>query len=190
MEPLEQLLHGDVDVDHLVRGPHESVGHRVVDLAPRDATHEVVEALEVLNSEGSDHVNPRIEDLEHVLEPPGVASVGRVAVSDVIYHRDSGLAREDGLEVHVLHRHPAELDPPPRHGLESVDEPHGLGPSPWIDEAEHDVHPTQLEGLRLLEHPGGLPDARRRADVELQPSATTALDELQEVGRAPHGCRW
>ena len=64
-----------------------------------------------------------------------------------------------------------------------VDQRRGLGAAVRLDEAEHDVDAALLQRVRLLEHAVGLADARGEADVELEPAALRALDELEEVLR-------
>ena len=44
--------------------------------------------------------------------------------------------------------------------------------------------PRCFERVRLLQHPVGLADAGGEPDVQLQPAALGALDQLEEVLRA------
>ena len=60
-----------------------------------------------------------------------------------------------------------------------------------LDERQRDVHSALSKGVRLLEHPVGLADPRREADVQLETAAPGALDQLEEVlgtrSRGHHG---
>ena len=145
----------------------------------------------MLDVEGADDVDAGVEELEHVLVALLVAAAGHVGVRELVDDRDLRLAREDGVEVHLLDGDAAILDLAPRHVLEARDELRGLGAAVRLDEAEHDVDAALLERVRLLEHAVGLADAGGEADVELEPPALAPLDELEEVfgtlvGWLPH----
>ena len=62
----------------------------------------VVQALQVLHVQRADHVDPCREDLLHVLVTLGVSAVGRVGVGQLVHQGHLRLAREDGVDVHLL----------------------------------------------------------------------------------------
>ena len=68
--------------------------------------------------------------------------------------------------------------------LQPLDQRRRLLAAVRLDEPDHDVDAALLERVRLFQHAVGLADARREADVQLQPAALALLDELQEVFRA------
>ena len=110
-------------------------------------------------------------------------------MGDLVDHRDLRVAREHGVEVHLLDRHAAVLDAPARDLLEALDQRRGVGAAVRFDEAEDHVDAALLQRVRFLQHAVGLADPGREADVELQPPALGALDELEKVLRPRAGLR-
>ncbi len=191
MEPLEKFLHWHVDVHHLVGLLDERVGNRVVDFDTGDPPDQIVEALQVLNTESTDDVNTVLEKLEHVLIPARVSRIGWIGVGQVVDDHHLGTPGKNRVQVEIFRGDSSEPDDMPGHDLEPRNEGHGLGPTPRVDETENHVDATNLQVLGFLKHAMRLANARRRADEELQPAPPSAFNELEEVGGAFHQrCRW
>ena len=83
-----------------------------------------------------------------------------------------GVAGEDRVGVHLLDDDAAVLDPPARHDLEAVEELDRARPAVRLDEADDEVGAAAEPAVALLEHPVGLADAGRHAEVDAQPAAS------------------
>ena len=110
LEPLEQILDGQIEVHDLVGLLEEAVGDGLAHRHAGVARHQIVEALEVLDVERADDVDAGVEQLEHVLVALAVAAAGHVGVRHLVDDRDLRLARQDGVEVHLLDDDAAVLD--------------------------------------------------------------------------------
>ena len=56
-QPFAQRLHGHVDVDDLIGARQERIGHGLAHVDAGDAPHQRVEAFDVLDVHGGDHVD-------------------------------------------------------------------------------------------------------------------------------------
>ena len=91
-----------------------------------------------------------------------------------------GLARDDGVDVHLLERDAAVLDRAARHTLEVLQLRLGVGAAVGLDDADHHVEAARAQGVRLLEHRVGLADAGRGADVDAQARPVLLLEARQQ----------
>ncbi len=172
--PAAQRLRGHVDEFDLV-GPAD---HLVRDgLALGDAgdlPDDVVQRFQVLDVDGGDDVDPGGEQFLDVLPALGVPAAGDVGVRQLVHQDDGRAAGERGVEVHLL-----ELGVPvgavdPRQDLQAVQHALGVAPAVALDEPDHDVGPAFLSAPGLVQHPVGLADPGRGAEVHPQPAAAVA----------------
>ena len=101
-----------IDQFDLLRFAHDLVGDRLALGDPGDALDDVVQRLEVLDVDGRDHVDSRVEDIVDVLPALVVARAGHIRVRELVDQRDLWLAGQDRVDVHLL-----EGRPPVRDGL-------------------------------------------------------------------------
>ena len=181
VEPLDQVLDRDVDVDDLVGLGQHPVGNPFLDPDAGRPLDLVVEALQVLDVHRRDDVDPRVEQVLDVLVALGVAATRGVGVGELVDQADRRPARQDGVEVHLAERDAAVLDDAGRDDLEVADLLLGLGAAVGLDEADDDVHALGLEPMPLAEHRVGLADAGRRAEVDLEPAPRLAADQVEEL---------
>ncbi len=132
-QPLEQLLRGDVHELDLVRALEDGVGHRLAHLHAGDLRDDVVQALDVLHVEGGVDVDPRVEQLEHVLPALGVARAGRVGVGELVEEQDPRAPRQRGVEVELLEDPAAVGDAAARQHLEAEQQPGGVVAAVGLD---------------------------------------------------------
>ena len=113
LQPLEQILDRQVQVDHLVGLLEEAVGDGLAHRHAGDALDQVVEALEVLDVEGADDVDAGVEQLEHVLVAAcGCCCPGTLVCAISSTTAISGWRAEHRVEVHLLDGDAAVLDAP------------------------------------------------------------------------------
>ena len=181
LQPLEQVLGRDVDVDDLVGLGQHAVGEPLLDLHAGGPLDLVVEALQVLDVDRGDHVDPGAEQVLDVLVALGVAAAGGVGVGQLVDQADGRPAGQDRVEVHLAEGDAAVLDRPRRDDLQVADLLGGLGAAVGLDEADRDVDALLLEPVPLAEHRVGLAHAGRRAEVDLEPAPLLAADQVQEL---------
>ena len=90
-----------------------------------------------------------------------------VGVRQLVDDRDLRLAANDRVDVHLLERDAAILDPLARYDFEVADLRLGLGAPVRLDEADDDVDAATAKIVRFVEHAVGLcrrpPPSRCRA---------------------------
>ena len=80
VQALAQIVRGKVDEHHLIGGIKKGVRHRFAHLNAGYAADDVVEAFQVLNVNGGENIDARLEQLINVLPALRVARAGRIAV--------------------------------------------------------------------------------------------------------------
>ena len=124
-----------------------------------DLRDDVVEALDVLDIDGGvdvDAVRQQLLDVEITL---GMTAAGDVGVGEFVDQHQRRMARDDGIEVHLLDELPAIVDALARNDLEPAQQRLGLGAAMGLDEADHDVDAGLAPGMGALQHLIGLADA-------------------------------
>ena len=102
LHALTQCVGGDVNQFHLVGLVQNPVRQRFAHTHARDACHQVVQALQVLDIERGHHVDARIEDLLDILIAFGVLRTRDVGMGQFIDQRHFGMPGNDGLGIHLL----------------------------------------------------------------------------------------
>ena len=135
----------------------------------------------MLHVDGPDHVDPCIQQREHVLVTLAVARPGRVGMRDLVDHGDGGPAQQRRVQIHLLDDHAAILDAAAGNDFQPLDQRRGLRAAVRLDEGDHHVDPPAPQVVRLLQHPVRLADPGGETDVQLETAAPRAFDELEEV---------
>ena len=160
-QPLLQRLRRQVDEHDLVRLLEHLVGERLAYPDLGELGDRVVQALEVLDVDGGDHVDSCRKHLVDVLPALLVARVRQVRVRELVDQRQLGRAADDRVDVHLLQLEAAVGRAQARHLLEPLRERGGLRTVVRLEVADHDVPPVRMCRAPLLQHPVGLPDTRR-----------------------------
>ena len=158
---------------------------------PGHVLHLVGDALQVLDVDGGDDVDPGGEDLHDVLPALLVPAGSRhVGVGELVDEGDLGPSAQHGVEIHLLQAAAPVLHHLARDDLQVADHLLGQPPAVTLDEPDDDVGAPLLAPMALVEHGVGLPDARGRAQVD--PEVTSRLDRVGGVAAGtslrPQGC--
>ena len=133
-----------------VGAPQDLVGHGLTHANAGELGDLVVEALEVLDVHGREHVDVRREHVVDVLIALAVLDARRVGVGELVDQAELRGALENPRQVHLLEHHPVILDAPPRQHLEALEQrgrrlaPVGLG------QADRDVAARLVLRVTLL----------------------------------------
>ena len=103
---------------HLVGAIEKGVRNGFADTDSRSTCYGVVERLEVLDVHGRHHVDASVENLNNVFVPLAMAAARHVGVSEFVNNACLRLTRDDGIDVHFLHRDAPIFDLASRHDLE------------------------------------------------------------------------
>jgi len=173
MEPVEEFINGKVHVHYLVCKSRKKAvwdGLRDPDLGrPCDV---VREAFDMLDVHGGHDVDAHGEEFFDVLPAFLVVPARGVRMRQLIDQHEFWHADEDCIHVEVeqldafvLHAARGDL-------FKAFEEDFGFSSPVAVDDAGDDVNAFFLEGMCLLEHPVGLPDAWREAQeyLEVSPS--------------------
>ena len=146
------------------------LGHALVDRRTGDRRDRVGDALEVLDVQRADDVDPGVADDLHVLPALGARRARDVRVGELVDQGDRWPALDDRVGVHLLDDDAAVLDPPARDDLQPVEQLDGSRAAVGLHEPDGEVGAAGDAAMALLEHPERLADARRHPEVDAQPS--------------------
>ena len=119
-QALQQILHGQIEVHDLVCLLEEGVRHRLSDLHVGRLFDQILETLEVLDVEGADDADARVEQVAGILVAFGVPGSRNIRVGDFVHDRDLRMTGEDGIQIHLFDLEAPVLEDPTRHHLEAL----------------------------------------------------------------------
>ena len=169
--PPPQRLGGHVDQLDLVSAARYLIGQGLVLRHAGDLFRHVAERLEVLDIQGGDDVDARVEQLVDVLPPLAVPAAGHVGVGELVHQRDLGVASEHRVQVHLGEGRAAVAHRAPRHLLQSLGHRRSQPAAVSLKERDNHVRAPRPAPLAFAEHRVGLPDTGRCAEInaELSP---------------------
>ena len=167
VQPLDQVLGGEVDQLDVVRAVDDRVGHRLAHPDAGDSGHHVVQALDVLDVQRGVDVDPGPKQLLDVQVALRVPAAGCVGVGEFVHQHELRVPDQHGVEVHLLHRVAAIFDPAPRDDLQSLQQRQRLLAAMRLGDADHHVHPVALASGGGEQHLVRLADARGGAQEHL-----------------------
>ena len=165
-DPLLERLGGEVDEHDLVGRLEDAVGERLAHTDVRQLGDGVVEALEVLDVDRRDDVDPGREHLVDVLPALVVAGLGQVRMGELVDQRELGRTPDHRVDVHLLEREAAVAGLEMRHLLEPFRERRRLRPLVGLEVADHDVAALGMGRPPFLEHAVGLADTRGHSEQD------------------------
>ena len=134
-----------------------------------DPLNHVVDALEVLEVQRRDDVDPRVEDLLDVLPALLVLDAGSIRVGKLVDQDHVGMASDDRRRVHLLEDLLSVADAPPRDDRETDQLRGGLWATMGLDISDHHVGAATEASSSFVEHGEGLAHPRCCTQVDPQP---------------------
>src|SRR6185437_7939947 len=166
--PATQRLSGHVDQLNLVGGADYRVWHGLPLRDPGDLLDYVFNGLQVLDVDGGDHVDARVQQLGDVLPALFVPRTRHVGVRELVDKRDLRLAGEDRVDVHLFPLAAAVAHLLARDDLKPVEQHRRLGPRVRLGEGDHHVRPAFRPPVPFREHGERLADTGSGTQVDPQ----------------------
>ena len=186
VEPLDQLLRGDVHQFDGVGAVNDAVGQGFAHANAGNAGDDVVQAFDVLDVEGGVDVDAGLEQLDNVEIALGMAAAGRVGVGQFIDQRQLRPTRQQPVQIHLGQQLALVADRSARHDLDAGKQRFRFLAPMRLDDTRHHIDAFAAAGLRLQQHLECLADTRRGAEEDLQPAAPLPVSgDQQRLGRGP-----
>ncbi len=135
----------------------------------------------MLNVDRGHDVYAVVEQLEHVLVPLLVPAARDIAMGQLVDDGDLGIARDDGVEVHLLQDDAAIFNLPLRDDLEVRQLRLGVLPPVGLDQRDNDVETLRAQLVGVANHAVRLADTGCGADVHAKPRAAFFLDLGEQI---------
>ena len=174
-EPLDQLVGRQVDNFDIVGLVEHGIRHRFADPYARDLSHDIVQALDVLNVERGVHIDAGGKQLLDVEITLGMAAAWSIGVGEFVHKRDLRAALEEGIQVHLLERMAVIVDFGARNDLETVQQGLSFHPAVGFYNANNDIGAFYQLGPCRKQHFIGLAYAGSGAEKHLQTAAALIL---------------
>ena len=152
----------------LVGHPEDRVGDRLVDGSAGDLANGIGPTLDMLNIKSGIDVDPRIQELHHVLIALRVARARGVRVRELVDEDELGLSRENRLQVHLGDLDVLVFDLLPGNDREPREKGLRFGAAVGLDDPDNQVDPVPNLLLGRAEHGKRLADARAHSEEHLQ----------------------
>ena len=180
VEALDQILGGEVDDLDIVGLIENAIGHGFAHADPGDPGDDVVEALDMLDVQRREYIDPGGDQLLDIEISLRVAAAGGVGVGKLVDQDELRAALQDRVDIHLGQQVAFVFDLLPRDRLEAVEQGLGLAPAMRLDDADDDIDPLTPLGLRRQQHLIGLADPGCCAEKYLQPAAALMLGRGQQ----------
>src|SRR5580704_13344664 len=162
-----ELFGRRVDQLDLVRLAYDPIRDTFTNPRSRHVLDLVRDALQVLDVDRGNDVDPRGEDFQDILPPLAIpARSWHVRMGQLVDQDDLRPPAQYRVEVHFLQTASPVVHLLAGHDLQPVDHLLGYLPAVTLDESDHDIGTPAPPAVALTEHGVGLADARRRAQVD------------------------
>ena len=178
-QPLDQLV--GRQIDHLDLGVIQNgIGHRLAHPHAGKAGDEVVQALDMLDIEGGEHVDAGVAQLLDILPALGMAAARRVGVGQLVYQRHLRVAGQHRVYVEFAEGVGTMLQRAARQDLEGRGQRHGLGAAMGFDDAGHDILAIAQHLRARPQHLEGFAHTRRGTQKDLEAAPRFAPGRLEQ----------
>ena len=114
LQALDQIVRGQIDELDRIGAVEDPVRNGFVHANAGDLRNDVVQAFDVLNVDGRIDVDAAVEQFLDIQIALGMPAAGRIGMRQLIHQHDLRLAREDGVEIHLVEPVAPILDAPTR----------------------------------------------------------------------------
>ncbi len=173
-QALQQFPGRQVDQQQFVGLLQDPVGQGLAHLHPGDPAHLVIEAFQVLDIDRGEHVDTGGQQFLDILPALHMATVGGIAVGQLIDQHQFRPGLEQTVEVHFLQHHATVLGA--HQGLlrQTTEQGLGFGPAVGFHHPGDQFHALAQLRMGGLQHCVGLAHARGGTEEHLEPATTVA----------------
>ena len=179
LQPLDQFV-GQY-VDDLDLGCFQyRIGNSLTHAHPREGRDDIVQTLDMLDIDGGENVDPRIQQLFDVLISLGMAAARRIAVGKFVDKDQLGASIEDGVYVHLADAMPGMIDNPPGNDLMPIYQRLGFPAPVRFHHADHHIDTGGLQPHAIDQHVICLADTRCSTKEDLEAASSFLRGGAQE----------
>jgi len=169
-EAIPQGLGCQVDQLDLLCASQHGIRDRLLLHHAGDLANDIVEAFDVLDIDGRNHVDAGIQDRLYVLPAFAVLRARRVRVGELVHQGKLGFAGEKALEVHLVERDTTVVDRTTREDLEPLHQRQRGSATVSLHDGNDHVEAGIGKTSTLFQHRERLADARSGPEHDPEPS--------------------
>src|SRR5471030_2260485 len=174
LQARQQFVGRDIDQHHFVGQVEHRVRHGLADADAGDAADDVVEAFQMLDVDGGEHVDAGVEQFLDILPALGMARTGRVGMRQFVHQDQRRPALQRRVDIEFGDALAAIFDRLQGQHIEAVEHGRRLGAAVGLDHADQHLLAIALQFTRGGQHGVGLADAGRGAEIDAQLAARGA----------------
>ena len=167
--PRHEFVRREIHDFDIIRRVEHRIRNGLAHTDPGDLRHHVVQALDVLDIERCEDIDPGSQDLLDVLVALRMPRTRRIGVRELIDQGEGRAPFEQGFEIHLGKAAALVVDVPPRQHLQTVQERLRLGPAVCLDDGRDHVQAVAQSRMGRGQHLVGLTDPGGSAEEDLQP---------------------
>ena len=191
----QQFVGRQVDQHHFVGAVEHGIGHGFGHAHAGNAPDHVVQAVQVLDVDGGEHVDAGRQQLFHILPALGMARAGRVGVGQLVDQDQGRRGGQGGIEVELAQRLAAVGEHGRGEQVQAIEQGGGVGAAVGFEHADQHRHAVVPQLAGGDQHGASLADAGRGAEIDAQLAARSitfvGLDLGQQgVGVGALGFSW
>ena len=180
-----ELLRRQVDEDDLVRRIEHGIGNCFPNDYTGDLLDRIATALDMLDINCRENIDPCVEQLDHVLVTLRMARAGRIRVCQLVDDRDLRMPDKNRVEIHLRLGGAAIFQLRARHDRQAFEQRFRLRPPVRFNNTDHDLAAILLRLPRRLQHGERFANARAHSEKDLQLAARrsclVAFDSRQDL---------
>ena len=171
LEPLDQIVGGDVDELDCIGAVEHRIRYGLAHLHMRDLGDHIVETLDVLDVDRTIDVDSVVEQFLNIQIALGMPAARRVGMGELVHKNDLRMPRDDGIEIHLLEPLPLVFNVAAGNDFEPFQQSLGFLAAVGFHDADRHVIAVEFAGARLLQHLVGLAYSGCGPDEYLEPAS-------------------
>src|SRR5579875_99353 len=187
-ETVEQRPRCQIDHDHFIGLLHYPIGNRLAHADSGDLVHLVVQALQVLDVHGGEHVDSGFQENLHVFPTFGAGRSGHVRVRELVDRAALRAARQNGIDIHLFKRGATVLDFLSRNDLQAFCFQDRVLAAVRLEVAHYHIHALSFQFPGFHQHLVGFADPGGVAHVNFQTAPPCIRHALSFRPCAPGYC--
>ena len=177
LQTLTQIVRGQIDQHHLVGTIKHPIRHCLAHPDAGDAADDVVETLQVLDVDGGEDVDPRLQQLLHILPALGVTGAGHIGVGQLVHQHHRRVTGQHAVQVKLGQTMTAIEVVGEQLHFESGQQRRRLAAAMGLHQSHQHIQPLGPQPLGLLQHGVGLAHPRTGAEEDLQLASLSRLGQ-------------